>query len=128
MKLKSTLFAAAAIGASALAVSVAAGPANAAEVVVTARADVPTAVVRYGDLNLASATGKQRLKSRVKFAASQLCGETTVKEHHVDTEIRACRATVFASAEPQMEQLFAAYDRGERLALGDVGEMTLSAR
>jgi UrcA family protein len=128
MKLQSALFAAAAIGASALAVTVAAGPVHAAEVVVTARADVPTAVVRYSDLNLASETGKQRLKYRVKFAANQLCGNSTVKEYHVDTEIRDCRATVFASAEPQMEQLFAASDRGERLALGDVGEMTLSAK
>lgn len=131
MKMHSVLFAAAAIGASALTVTLAAGPAQAAEneVVVTGRpADVPTALVRYGDLDLASEQGKARLAFRIDYAADKLCGKPRVIENHLLSDMKVCRSTVFASAKPQVEALYAAIDSGQRLALGDVGAMTVSAK
>ncbi len=131
MKLSNLLFAAAAIGASALTLGLAAGPASASDVdvVVTGRpSEAPSAIVRYADLNLATAQGKARLVSRIDFAADKLCGKPRVIENHVATEMKACRSTVFASAKPQVQALYAAIESGQRLALGDVGALTLSSK
>ena len=132
MKMHSVLFAAAAIGASAMTVGLAVAPAQAApntEVVVTGRiTDAPTALVRYGDLNLASHAGRARLDRRVGLAARKLCGTYMTQEHNAARPVRACQSAVFASAKPQVEAVIAAYDNGQRLALGDTGAFTLSAK
>ena len=133
MKMQSVLFAAAAFSASALSVTAAVSPADAArsveEVVVTGRAsDLPTAIVRYDDLNLASDEGRASLDRRVGTAARMLCGRPAL-EVTMAAKINACHSAVQASAEPQIGALYASLKSGEQqLALGDVGALTLSAK
>lgn len=132
MKMQSVLFAAAALGASAFTVTVAASPAAAAsinEVVVTAQAsDLPTAQVRYDDINLASKAGRARLEGRVDFAARMLCGKRDYQPLTINAQIDACQDAVHASAKPQVKALYAAIEGGQRIALGDTGALTLSAK
>ena len=133
MNSRSVLFAAAALGASALSVTIAAAPAKAAqsfdEVVVTGRAsDAPQAIVRYADLNLSSERGRARLDSRIDAAADMLCGRPSYDPLTIVSAIKACHSTVQASAKPQVKALFASIDKGERLALGDTAGLTLSAK
>jgi UrcA family protein len=132
MKMHSILFAAAAMGASALSVGLATAPAHAAEadVVVTGRAsDAPSATIRYADLNLASAEGRTRLDRRIGFAARKLCGTLHApQEYNTRMIISECQDSVLASAKPQVEAVIAAFESGQQLALGDVGALTLSAK
>lgn len=134
MKMHSALLAAAAIGASAVTVGLAVAPAQAAplfvqDVVVTGRSsDLPQAIVRYADLNLKSGAGMARLDRRIRRAALMLCGRAITLDLTMKPIIHECHSTVHASAEPQVKALLAALDNGERLALGDVGALTLSAK
>ena len=131
MKATSVLFAAAAMSATLLTFGLTAAPAGAQtveEVVVTARSDVPTAIVYYDDLNLASQIGRSRLVRRIDFAADKLCGKRSTQDVGSFHRILTCHAGVVASAEPQMKAAIAAFERGEQLALGDVQAMTLSAQ
>lgn len=132
MKFQSVLFAVAAMGASTLSLGLAAAPVHAADadVVVTGRAsDLPTATVRYADLNLASDEGIARLDRRIDYAARKLCGTIhAVQEYNSRMAISGCQDAVFTSAKPQVKALLAAVENGQRLALGDVGALTLSAK
>jgi UrcA family protein len=133
MKMYSVIFAAAAICASATTVGVAIAPAHAAkapeEVVVTGRSnELPTAIVQYADLNLGSEAGRERLDRRIGYAARQLCGERRPVELYTWSDIDACHSAVQASAKPQVKALMAALESGQKLALGDVGALTLSAK
>jgi UrcA family protein len=133
MKLYSVLFAAAAFGATALSVGMAVAPAHAAraaveEVVVTGRtSDLPSAIVRYDDLNLASAGGRERLDRRVATAARMLCGRP-VLYLSMNAKIEACHDAVETSAAPQIEALLAAANSGTQVALGGVRGLTVSAK
>ena len=130
MKPTSVLFAAAAMSAASLTVAFAAGPVHAQQiedVVVTGRTDVPTALVRYDDLNLATENGKVRLDRRIDYAADRLCGKRSPQDVSEFDRILTCHAGALASAEPQKKAAIEAFERGERLALGDVQAMTLSA-
>lgn len=132
MKFHSVLFAAAAVGATALTFGVSAAPVHAAEVeevVVTGRAvDAPTARVYYADLNLGSGAGRARLERRIDFAARKLCGTVSALNHADGGEIGQCKSAVLASAKPQMKAAIAAFEGGQQLALGDTGALTLSAK
>ena len=86
----STLFAAAALAASALSV-----PAFAA--------DAPRAEVRYNDLSLNTADGAQALKARVVRAAAHVCGTTGTVSLQERTAAANCQKVAVANAMPQVE-------------------------
>ena len=132
MKMHSVFFAAAAICASATAVGFTVAPVHAAkanDVVVTGRADaLPTATVRYADLDLRAEAGRAKLDRRIVYAARQLCGRFDKVELYKNEDIGNCHSAVKASAKPQVQALMAALESGQKLALGDVGALTLSAK
>lgn len=76
-------------------------PAFAAEpVVVTAeRPDVRTKIVKYGDLNIASAQGHKLLLRRVGHAVGEVCEAPDFDLYYID---RACRKGAWAGARPQI--------------------------
>lgn len=61
-----------------------------------------SAVVRYDDLNLASAGGERRLQRRIAGAAQQVCGEADGRDLKAMDAVRQCRSTVQASAKPRV--------------------------
>jgi UrcA family protein len=69
---------------------------------------VRTAVVRYGDLNVASASGWQTLHQRLSLAAQQVCDEPGAGafDPRAHKRVRTCRREAIASAaravSPQM--------------------------
>jgi UrcA family protein len=72
---------------------------------------VRTAVVQYGDLNVASASGWKTLHQRLSLAAQQVCDEpdTGSRDQRVHQRARACRRAAIASAaravSPQMASI-----------------------
>jgi UrcA family protein len=89
MKVRSTLFALAAVAAAALMTGIAAGPAMARS---------PAVAVSYGDLNLASPAGRLRLDRRIALAATQVCGRYDARELLMSSLSRACRDDAIAGA------------------------------
>jgi UrcA family protein len=79
-------------------------------------AEAPTAEVRIADLDLSTAQGQQRLETRVKSAARDLCatGERGVAAMTRQSE---CIADVMASAKPQADRAIARAEGGTQLAL-----------
>jgi len=78
-----------------------AGPARAAD------ADTQTTLVHYQDLDLNTAAGEARLKTRVANAAAKVCGPVggrTLADHE---RFDACRDTAIAGASPQMNAVIA---------------------
>jgi UrcA family protein len=61
--------------------------------------------VSYADLNLASASGRQRLEFRVSHAVRNVCPSGFVLQEMLDA--RHCSKEAWAGARPQMEQAFA---------------------
>ena len=72
---------------------------------------VRTAVVQYGDLNVASASGWKTLHQRLSLAAQQVCDEpdTGARDQRVHQRARICRRAAIASAaravSPQMASI-----------------------
>lgn len=79
-------------------------------------AEAPTAEVRIADLDLSTAQGQQRLETRVKSAARDLCstGERGVAAMTRQSE---CIADVMASAKPQADRAIARAEGRTQLAL-----------
>jgi UrcA family protein len=80
---------------------------------------IPTSrEVRYGDLDLASESGKQRLETRIKAAVRLVCGDlsnsyaTKIEREHN----KACKAKALASARRDAERAIAQYENGTRIA------------
>ncbi len=73
---------------------------------VAAEDDPPRAVVRYGDLNLASAAGRDRLTVRVRMAVRRMCGSMTRLTLQEQVATRRCITAAYKSAEPQLAKLF----------------------
>jgi UrcA family protein len=69
---------------------------------------VRTTIVRYGDLNVASASGWQTLHQRLSLAAQRVCEEpgAAAYDARVHQRVRACRREAIANAaravSPQM--------------------------
>lgn len=76
---------------------------SSAPLLVDADADLPRAAVHYGDLNLASPQGRERLASRVRHAAIELCGDRYVRNLEQKTAVERCWADVMNSAKPQVD-------------------------
>jgi UrcA family protein len=103
------------------------------ETVVTGEADASralgngfeevSAVVRYGDLDLRSATGVAALNSRVYRAATRLCMQGGLQPVWMIAADRACRDDAIEGAQPQIAAAIASHASGNRLAAG-----TLSIR
>ena len=70
-----------------------------------------TAVVQYGDLNVASASGWKTLHQRLSLAAKEVCDEPGVAGYdpRVHKRVRTCRREAIANAaravSPQMASI-----------------------
>lgn len=81
-----------------------------------AMADLTTMDVKHEDLDLASAKGQQKLKTRIRQAVKQVCSSPrafTLKER---IDLTRCEAEAMADAMPKAEQAIAAYIDNRRLA------------
>lgn len=56
--------------------------------------------VSYGDLDLASIVGRQKLQHRIASAAKSVCDTADVRDLAMADAIRECRATAIADAQP----------------------------
>jgi UrcA family protein len=61
-----------------------------------------TRIVKYDDLDLASAQGRKRLNTRVRMAANVACGFWSSKSLSEKRVIDKCRKAAMAKAEPQI--------------------------
>jgi UrcA family protein len=81
-----------------------------------ASADWKTKAVGHEDLDLSTAKGQQRLMTRVKQAAKQVCASPraiTLKERIDQTQ---CEKDALARSLPKAEQTIAAYKSNRQLA------------
>lgn len=71
-----------------------------------------TAIVQYGDLNVASASGWKTLHQRLSLAAQRVCDEpeTGDRDQRVHQRVRACRRAAIASAARTVSPQMAALD------------------
>lgn len=86
-----------------------------------ALADWKTKSVDYGDLDLSSAKGQERLMTRVKQAVKQVCGSPrafTIKER---ADRLRCEVDATARAMPEAQKTIAAYVDSRRLAAREGG-------
>ncbi|MES1189630.1 MAG: UrcA family protein [Steroidobacter sp.] len=60
--------------------------------------DVPSVTVKYGDLNLATSAGAQRLYRRIVIAAERVCPTEGTRDLNRLAHVRACRADAIARA------------------------------
>jgi len=63
--------------------------------------DGASVVVPYSDLNLASASGQDRLQRRIFYAAKNVCGDATYIA--LGSEALSCRTAAVANARPAYE-------------------------
>lgn len=84
-----------------------------------------TVVVRYDDLNLSTADGRERLSTRVKFAVQKVCGirvdyRQALRERAVANR---CKDSAMADADVKLAGLF----NGESARLADRGRIVVAA-
>ena len=91
---------------------------------VIADAPKPTAVIYYGDLNLARPAGLDALNGRVKKAARDMCIPHMIDPVRYWVRQSDCYKTATADGFTQAQALHDAYQRGEVL----VGAFTLTGR
>lgn len=84
-----------------------------------AMADWKTKEVQYEDLDLATAKGQERLKTRVKQAVKQVCGSPRAITLQERLDQNNCETAAIARAMPKAEQQIAAYAETRRLAARD---------
>ena len=82
-------------------------------------------IVRYGDLNLSTATGEAKLMSRIRFAVRDLCVEGVNYSPKDAADLRSCKSRAWGSARPQLDQLLA---EARTASVGSAGRtaMTIS--
>lgn len=88
-----------------------------------AQDDTRSIIVRYDDLNLASASGRERLETRVRSAVRQVCGVhggLTLRER---ASALACTAEATRDTDVRLAALFSG--QGSRMA--DSGQVTVAA-
>jgi UrcA family protein len=64
----------------------------------TPRSDVPTVVVKYGDLNVATDAGAKALYRRIVLAARAVCPDADVRDFGVRTASMACQNAAISRA------------------------------
>ncbi len=84
-----------------------------------------TAIVKYGDLNLSTAKGREALSSRVKFAVRQVCGS---RPHYRQTLAERapaiqCEKSAMADADVKLAALF----NGDGARFADAGGLVIAA-
>lgn len=75
-------------------------------------ADAPSAVVNYGDLNISSKSGQDRLANRIRAAASDICLENNREDVKFSSSRRNCYRTALNSGFKQMNSAIAENARG----------------
>ncbi|QDK31958.1 hypothetical protein DM450_03980 [Sphingomonas sp. IC081] len=107
-------------------------PAAAEEVVVKHQIDrnVPRVVVRYGDLDLDSPYGRDRLTVRLDSAVKKVCGFADYRDIPEYSNMISCRdestGRAYAARDELFAQRMAARERGETLALAGSGGGSLA--
>ena len=84
-----------------------------------------TVVVRYDDLNLSSADGRERLSTRVKFAVQKVCGLRVHSRQGLRERAVAnrCKDSAMADADVKLAGLF----NGDSARLADRGRIVVAA-
>lgn len=120
------LMGAAAVCVSGLAVTAAAGPAQAQDATVRAAVseEVPQVKVNIADLQLASATGQKRMNRRVAFAVSKVCNPQY--EGALSRGYTRCLETAWNGARPQMARAIEAAQRYAAAGGTDVAVAAIS--
>lgn len=75
--------------------------------------------VEYVDLDLSTAKGQERLKTRVKQAVKQVCGSPRAISLRERMDQSRCEAEAIATAMPKAEHTIATYKEKQRLAVRD---------
>ena len=78
--------------------------------------NAPFKVVSYSDLNLASQSGQDRLTSRIRSAARDICLENNIDEVKVTAARRHCYSAAVKDGLSQMNEAIAARASGNTLA------------
>ncbi|MDB5737930.1 MAG: UrcA family protein [Sphingomonas bacterium] len=77
-------------------------------------------IVRTADLDLATNTGEQALRTRIARAVSVVCGDVDQRDLNAMASMTACRAIAMANAAPQMEVAIANAHNGKAYAANNV--------
>jgi UrcA family protein len=80
-------------------------------------------VVRYDDLNLSSASGRERLTTRVRMAVLQVCGARDTRDLKAKAQAATCKKAAMRDADVKLAGLFS----GNGTALADRGTVYVSA-
>jgi UrcA family protein len=75
--------------------------------------------VNHSDLDLSSASGQDRLKTRVKMAVKRVCANPRPVSGAERADQNRCEAESMARAMPKAEQTIAAYNEKRRFASKD---------
>ncbi|WP_260482175.1 UrcA family protein [Sphingomicrobium flavum] len=105
-----------------------AAPAAAAQddVTIIAEADLPSALIFHGDLDLTKAAGTKALKQRIVHAARQMCFSSTRQSLETIVEEKACYSAAKADGFQQLEDLQLASAAGHAVAASS--SMTIRTR
>lgn len=93
--------------------------ASALAISVPAMANQKTTLVKYDDLDLSTATGQERLNTRITQAVKRVCATPqpiTLKER---MDQNNCKKNALANATPKAERAIAAYLESRRFASRD---------
>lgn len=82
--------------------------------------ELPQAIVRTADLDLATPAGEQALHHRIATAVTQVCGVAGSRELAVNASIKGCRATAWDSASRQMQTVLASARDGKAYAVASL--------
>jgi UrcA family protein len=82
---------------------------------IVSKTTVPIKVVSYGDLNLASAEGQDRLSSRIRSAARSVCFENNIEQVKFTVARRHCYDLAISDANRQMNEAIAQANTGTAL-------------
>ncbi|MFN0047401.1 MAG: UrcA family protein [Sphingorhabdus sp.] len=83
-----------------------------------AMAETSTVEVKYSDLDLSTAKGQDRLKTRVKQAVKQVCVSPRAITISDRLDQMQCEKTAMTKAMPKAERQIASYMANRRVALG----------
>jgi UrcA family protein len=92
----------------------------------TLPSDVLVQVVRYGDLNLASAAGQARLEDRVRGAVDDVCPAGFALDLNAAAQSNACKVAAYDDARGQMDSAIAQARSGQLASAG--GNIRIAAR
>jgi UrcA family protein len=93
------------------------GSASAAQPpVVVTKNPGPSKVVSYADLNLTSKSGQERLSTRIRAAARDICFEDNIEQVKFVAARRHCYDTALSGAFNQMNEAIASNAKGSALA------------